>query len=391
MLMQILLPILGVILFIGLILIHEWGHFIAARKNGVEVEEFGLGIPPRAKAKRLKSGLLLSLNWIPLGGFVKLKGEHDGDTRPGTFGAASLGAKTKIMLAGVTMNLLAGLAILTILSFIGMPSVIDDQFRVKSDSKLVSRQVYTSYIEPGSPADKGGLTVRDRIESVTAPFQTVAIDSSEQLRTATANLAGQTVQLKINQKGKQMIKTVTLRSAEEIEASKKAGTPRGYLGVGTSELESYRATWSAPIVALGFTKQLVALTLQGLGHSLQGLGSLLAGQVSGNNVARNNGQVQATDQLVGPVGVGVILWGSGSMGLNFLLMIVAIISLTLALMNLLPLPALDGGRLFLTLVARGILKRPLSKKTEEKIIGVSMAVILGLGILITIVDVNRFF
>lgn len=389
--MQILLSVLAIILFISLVLIHEWGHFIAARRNGVEVEEFGLGIPPRAKAKRLKSGLLLSLNWIPLGGFVKLKGEHDGDNRPGSFGAASLGAKTKIMLAGVTMNLLAGLGILTILALIGMPNVIDNQFRVKSDSKLVSRQVYTSYVEPGSPAEKGAIGVRDRIQSISAQGQTIGINSSEQLRTATTALAGQKVEVKITQGGKQKIATTTLRSLSEIEASKKSSQPKGYLGIATSELEAYRATWSAPIVALGFTKQLVILTLQGLGHSLSGLGSLLAGKVSGNNLASSNGRVQATDQLVGPVGIGVILWGSGSMGINFLLMIIAIISLTLALMNLLPLPALDGGRLFLTLVSRGILKRPLSKKTEEKIIGVSMVLILGLGILITVVDVNRFF
>lgn len=389
--MQILLSILAVILFISLVLIHEWGHFIAARRNGVEVEEFGLGLPPRAKTKKLKSGLLLSLNWIPLGGFVKLKGEHDGDHRPGSFGAASLKAKTQIMLAGVTMNLLAGLAILTILAIFGMPGVIDNQYRVKSDSKLISRQVYTSYVEPGSPAEKGGITARDRIESITAGGQVVGVNSSEQLRTATAAFAGQTVQIKITQGGKQKIKSTALNSTSEVEASKQSSQPKGYLGIGTSELETYRSTWSAPIVALGFTKQLVVLTLQGLGHSLSGLGSFLAGEITGNKLALNNGRTQATDQVVGPVGIGVILWGSGSMGFNFLLMIIAIISLTLALMNLLPLPALDGGRLFLTMVSRGILKRPLSKRMEEKIVGVSMVIILGLGILITVVDVNRFF
>src|SRR3954464_2992547 len=134
--MQIFLFVIAILLFISLVLVHEWGHYIVARSNGVDVEEFGLGFPPRAWGKKLKSGMVLSLNWLPLGGFVKLKGEYDADTRAGSFGAASLWAKTKIMLAGVTMNLLVGLALLTILALVGMPkllskdSVGEDQFTV---------------------------------------------------------------------------------------------------------------------------------------------------------------------------------------------------------------------------------------------------------------------
>ncbi|MEX1995624.1 MAG: site-2 protease family protein, partial [Candidatus Saccharimonadales bacterium] len=145
--MQILLFILGLLLFMGLVIIHEWGHLLAARRNGVEVEEFGLGFPPRLIGKKLKSGMLLSLNLLPLGGFVKLKGENDADERPGSFGAASLPAKAKIMLAGVTMNLLAGLALLTILALIGMPKILDqrtvgeEQFTVASDTRITHQQV----------------------------------------------------------------------------------------------------------------------------------------------------------------------------------------------------------------------------------------------------------
>lgn len=390
--MQIFLSILGVILFFSLVLIHEWGHYVVARRNGVTVEEFGLGIPPRAWSKKLKSGLVLSLNWLPLGGFVRMKGEHDSDDRPGSFGAASLAAKTKIMLAGVTMNLLAGLAILTVLAWVGIPKVVDNQFSVKSDTHIVSRQVFATYVEPDSPAQKAGLETRDIIESITTGGQSRMIKSSDDLRRATADFAGQAVQIEFSRSGQHQIKPVALRDKAEIEASKKDNQPtKGYLGISSAELEAYKATWSAPIVALGFTKQLIVLTVQGIGHSLSGLGSLIAGAVSGNQGARENGQAQATDQLVGPVGVGAILWDSGSLGLNFLFMIIAIISLTLALMNLLPLPALDGGRLLLTVISRGILRRPLTKSAEERIVGASMVLILGLAILITVVDVRRFF
>src|SRR6266404_1335836 len=122
--MQLALFLLALILFIGLVLVHEWGHFIVARRNGVDVEEFGLGFPPRAWSKKLRSGMRLSLNWLPRWGFVKLKGENDSDSRKGSLGAASLWTKSKIMLAGVTMNLLAGLAILTILALVGMPKLL---------------------------------------------------------------------------------------------------------------------------------------------------------------------------------------------------------------------------------------------------------------------------
>src|SRR3954468_24073904 len=140
--MQIFLFIVSILLFTSLVLIHEWGHFFIARRNGVEVEEFGLGFPPRAYSRKTKKGMILSFNWLPIGGFVKLKGEHDGDTRKGSFGAASLSAKTKILLAGVFMNLLVGLAILTVLAVIGLPRLItadqfgQDQFTVKSDTKI---------------------------------------------------------------------------------------------------------------------------------------------------------------------------------------------------------------------------------------------------------------
>src|SRR5215469_16636955 len=104
--MAIVLLIVGIILFILLVVVHEWGHFIAARRNGVEVEEFGIFFPPHLYTHKTKSGWLFSINLIPLGGFVKLKGEHDTDTEKGSYGAASLWAKTKIMTAGVAMNYL---------------------------------------------------------------------------------------------------------------------------------------------------------------------------------------------------------------------------------------------------------------------------------------------
>lgn len=388
--MQGLLFAIGFVLFVGLVIVHEWGHYKAARRAGVDVEEFGLGLPPRAKGRKLKSGMILSLNWLPLGGFVKMKGEHDNDKTKGSFGAASLGNKSRILLAGVFMNLVVGFAMLVILALIGMPKLIDNQFHVASDTKITNQQLLVGYIEPGSPADKAKLSGTDVIKSLSGGGQTFYPLTSEQLRTATSALAGRQVTLTIVHKGQSSLKQVTLRSKAEVEAAKAAGQPAGFLGISPNELSAYRATWSAPIVALGFTKQLVVLTIEGLGHALSGLGSTISGVATGNTVARQNGQERATAEVGGPVAIGALLWNGGSLGFAFMLMIIAVISLTLALMNILPIPALDGGRLAMILVSRGLFRRPLNKKTEEWAVGVSMLALIVLFALITVVDVKRY-
>jgi regulator of sigma E protease len=394
--MQTLFFVFGILFFIGLVLVHEWGHYIVARRNSVKVEEYGLGFPPRAYGKKLKSGMILSINWLPLGGFVKLKGEYDADTRPGTFGAASLWAKTKILLAGVTMNLLVGLILLTLLAVIGLPVLINqqsvgqDQFTVKGDTEVIKSEVFAGYVEPGSPAAKIGLTNRDLIKTIEGAGKEFTVTKIDQLHNATKSLAGQTVAVAYEQQGQLITKQVQLRSTAEVEASRHTDNPKGYLGVSPLPLEVRRSTWSAPIVALGFTKQLVELTFQGLGHALGGLGSYIAGLLTGNQTAREKGQTQAESQVGGPVAIVAILWGYGALGLNFIILIVAVISLTLALMNALPIPALDGGRLAMILVSRGLFKKPLSQLLEERLVATGMALLLTLIALITIVDVRRF-
>jgi regulator of sigma E protease len=186
-------------------------------------------------------------------------------------------------------------------------------------------------------------------------------------------------------------KSVQLLSKSQVQASQNTNDPKGYLGIVPTSLQIQRSTWSAPIVALGLTKQIVVLTFQGLGHALSGLGGLIAGGVTGNHQARVNGGSQASSQVGGPVAIGVALWDYGSLGLNFMLFLIALISLTLALINVLPIPALDGGRLAMMLISRGIFKRPLTRAAEERIVGASFAILIALIVLITIVDVKRFF
>lgn len=385
-----MLLIVGILLFIGLVVVHEFGHFIVARRNGVEVEEFGIFFPPRLFKHRTKAGYDFTINLLPLGGFVKLKGEHDTDTERGSFGAASVWVKTKIMAAGVVMNLLTALALLTILALIGMPKLVDNQFTIKSDTKVTKQEVLAVQIEAGSPAAKAGIQPEDRLEAIGRPGAMQAVTDDKSLPQVTKKYAGQTVTVVYAHQGKTHTSQVTLRSAAEVRASQKTDNPKGYLGVVPTAFTLQRSTWSAPIVAVGFSAQVTALTFQGLGHAVAGLGSLIAGGLTGNATARQHGQTQASSQVSGPVGIFVVLKDGSLLGYQFMLLIIAIISLTLAIMNILPIPALDGGRLWITLIARG-LKRPLSPKREELINAAGFVFLMLLIILITIVDVHRFF
>ncbi|HET9722147.1 MAG TPA: M50 family metallopeptidase [Candidatus Saccharimonadales bacterium] len=395
--MQFLVFAVGIILFIGLVLVHEWGHFIVARRNGVIAEEYGLGFPPRIWGKKLKSGMILSLNWLPLGGFVKLKGENDSDERKGSLGAASLPAKAKIMLAGVLMNLLAGLLILTVLAWWGMPKLLtnnnigEEQFTVASDTHVIKQMVLTGAIVPGSPADKAGLRPTDSLLKISDAHQTRQLKTDEQVHDATQAFAGQKVTITYERGNQIMTSHIQLLSKNAVQASLKTDNPQGYLGIIPNPIQIQRSTWSAPVVAVGLTGQIFKLTFVGIGHAFGGLGSLIAGGVTGNHTARVNGQTEASSQVGGPVAIGVALWDYGSLGLHFMLFLIALISLTLALMNVLPIPALDGGRLAMMLVSRGIFRRPLSRVVEERIVGTSFVLLLGLVALITVVDVKRFF
>lgn len=390
--MSVALLVFGLIMFVLLVVVHEWGHYIAARRNNVDVEEFGLGFPPRAMKLKKRNGTLFTLNWLPLGGFVKLKGEHDADTEPGTYGAAPLKAKVKIMLAGVGMNLLVAFVLLTILALTGMPKILDNQFTVASDTEVVTNKVLVGAIEPDSPAayaktvEGRPLQELDRLYIISAASDCIGeceflINTAADVPRATQSLAKDTEQAQIvllainDSEPERLLRfEIELRSREVVEAARKEGKAAGYLGVVPSEYTITRSTWSAPIVAVGFMVQATTQTLQGLGTALANL-------VTGN-------AAKASEQVSGPVGIFAVLQRGSELGISFVLLIIALISLTLAIMNALPIPALDGGRLFVTLLYRAM-RKPLTPKAEERIHGTGFAVLMILFLLITIVDIRR--
>jgi regulator of sigma E protease len=293
------------------------------------------------------------------------------------------------MAAGVIMNLIVALVLFMIVAWVGMPKLVDNQFTIKSDTKIIKNEVLATDIQAGSAAAQAGMQPDDQLVALGPVNAPVNVTDANTLPKLTKQYAGQKVKVVFNHKGTEHSAIVTLLSAAAVTASQHTDNPKGYLGVVPVSYTLQRSTWSAPIVAVGVAGQFTGMTFLGLGHALGGLGSTIAGAITGNHAARENGQTSASSQVSGPVGIFVILQDGSLLGYQFVLLLIAIISLTLAIMNILPIPALDGGRLWLTLFTRGI-KKPLRPEREELINGIGFAILLTLIVVITVVDVKRF-
>ena len=377
--------VIGVIALTVLVVLHELGHALVARRNGVRVEEFGIGFPPAAYKKNVKKSFLgknvvYSVNWLPLGGFVKLQGEHDDDKKPGDYGAATFWQKTKILLAGVAMNWLTAAVLLTLLAWFGLPQLVPHQFTVAGDTRVIYNPVVLASIEKDLPAESAGLKSGDAIISVNGK----KVEASAQLSEAAAAHKGEMVRVTYKRDGAERVAHVALRSTNDDK--------RGYLGAGLSQERFTRSTWSAPIVGIGVTAQLTGITLQGLGQVIGDGVSGLVMKLMPNDSAQKqaNQKLSSASQSVGgPLSIfGILFPAAERAGMRYVVMMTALISLTLAVMNILPIPALDGGRWFVTAVFR-LLKKPLTKEREEKIHGTGFLVLLLLVVLVTVSDVAK--
>lgn len=375
--MLILGIIVGLFVLVALVVLHELGHAIVARRNGVVVEEFGIGFPPAAWKKKLKNGTIFSLNWLPLGGFVKLQGENDSASKKGDYGAASFWVKTKILLAGVFINWITAIVLLTILAWVGLPKIIPDQFTIASDTQTVVSPLTLGSVEDSYPAAEAGLQAGDVLVSLNGePVGTVGKFIED-----TKNLRAQQVAVEFERNGEKMVTDVSLRDADSA-----------VFGAGLAQQETIRATWSAPIVGAVTTVQYTGATLQGLGQLTGDFFGGLFGQLNTDEGARAEAREQldrAGASVAGPVGIlGVIFPAASEAGLVQVIFLAAIVSLTLAVMNILPIPALDGGRWFVTALFR-VMRKPLKKSTEESIHGTGFMILMLLIIVVTVADVSK--
>lgn len=379
--------IVGLIILVLLVVVHELGHGIVARRNGVVVEEFGVGFPPKAWGKKIKQSILgknvlFTLNWLPLGGFVKLQGEHDAATKKGDYGAATYWQKTKILLAGVVMNWVVAVVLLSIVSLSGMPRILSDQFTMQSDTTIVRLPLRVATVVPGSAAEDAGLKAGDQVLRLDG----ASVETAEELSTATAEHKGKTVEIIYSRSGTEF--------TAEANLPKDTTKERGYLGVSAQEREELRSTWSAPIVGIATTGQFTWVTLVGTGQIAFDAAKGFVQSLSFDKSTRDAGSEElgvVGKSVAGPVGIlGVIFPQAQQAGLKQLLFLSGIISLSLAVMNVLPIPALDGGRWF-TMTIFKLLRRPLTKEREEKIQTTGFLVLISLVLLVTFADVTKFF
>lgn len=371
--------VLGLIILVLLVVVHELGHAIVARRNGVVVEEFGIGFPPKAWGKKLRNGIEFSLNWLPIGGFVKLQGEYDSSRGKGDYGAASFWVKTKILLAGVMINWLVAALLLTGLALVGMPKVLPNQYSVPSDQTIINKgEVSITALLPDYPAEKAGFRQGD----VITKFDGKTFETAEDLVALTHASRGETVTVEYVRGDETMRRTVTLLEREKGSV----------FGAGLGQMQLTRSTWSAPIVGIGTTVQFTGVTLSGIGDILANLAQGAIGKFSTNELTRRQADAKLSDvsnNVAGPVGIlGVLFPSVREAGLTQIVFFTALISLTLAVMNVLPIPGLDGGR-FYTMAIFRILKKPLTREREETIQMVGVLLIFVLIISVTISDVGK--
>ena len=328
-----------------------------------------------------------------------MDGESDADTKKGTFGAATFWQKTKILFGGVLFNWLVAFLIFTILAWVGMPTFLENQFSIDSDKTNSKVDVTVAKIVENSPADRAGFKEGDIIRKING--QEIS-SASDELFNA---FPGEKVDYEIERTNKIPMNCLDSKTSEPCHSETKEALTLtatlnekdnewGYLlGVSMKQNQSFAYyTWSAPIVGAGTTLQLTAETYKGLGTLLWDLGSGIFSQISPDESTREAGRVaigSASDGVTGPVGIiGIIFPSFANSGFSNLAFLIALISVSLACMNILPIPALDGGRWLMILISRLKHKR-LSQETEYKAVAISMKILLALALLITVLDIIK--
>lgn len=342
--------------------VHELGHFMMAKRAGMRVEEFGFGFPPRMFGFK-KGETIYSINWIPLGGFVKITGEDGADSPdPESFANKSAWQKFGVLIAGVTMNIVLAWFLLAVGVGLGQPTVLHEGETLPPSARVAGQRVTIIEVAAASPAALAGLKVGDSVATVNGQ----AVAAIEQVQDLTRQAVGKEVVYLIKRGDAEFIKTMTPRE------NPPAG--EGPLGVGLALVARVSYPWYEAIPrGLAAAFNIVVATISAFA-------TIIGQWVSGNSVSTS---------LSGPVGIAVLTRDVAQLGFIYLLQFTALLSVNLAVINAVPFPALDGGRI-LFLIIEKIRGKKMHIKAEQIANTVGFGLLLLLMVFVTVKDVTRY-
>ena len=351
--------IISLIAISVIIILHELGHYLTAKKFDVKVEEFGLGLPPRLYGKKIGE-TIWSLNWIPFGGFVRMYGEEaDAKTSKKekdshrSFGAKPIWQRMLITIAGCLMFWIVAFVIFVFVFTVGTYVVIDDY---KDDPNAI---VQITEIKEDSPAQLTELQAGDLIKEVCVKKECIQINQIRGIQTIFRENAGEEVIIKIRRGDKELSKKIVLD--EDVP---KIGI--GLIRIGE---QSFPFLEAVPMAGER-TVNVTILIAEGL-----------YGAVSNLMVGEDPGE------LAGPVRIVGIMGDRLELGITHFLSLLALLTINLAILNLLPIPGLDGGRLVF-LAYEGIVKKPFPQKIEGYLTIFFLLSLMGLMLIVTISEIH---
>lgn len=355
--------IIFIIVLAVLVLVHEFGHFIAAKRSGMRVDEFGLGLPPHAVTLFKKGGTNYTLNWIPFGGFVKIYGEdleamEEGKEVEGSFAHTAKWKQAMVLIAGISFNIIFAWLLFSLGFMIGMPTSVDGQ----DASRVQDAAVTITGVFPESPADEAGIMAGDEVIGLSSGEMIDTEVVLEDIPTFIRSAEGP-VTLTVLRSG---ITEDIIITPQETGEGRTIGVRLATIG--TLQLPIHTALYEGAKT----TGILV-------GDVTVGIITLISDAVTGD---------ADLSQVAGPVGIAGLVGDASALGFVYLLSFTAFISIHLAILNLIPFPALDGGRLVFVLIEK-LKGSPVNPRIFQWVNGIGFLFLIFLMIVVTFNDIAR--
>ncbi len=347
-----------------LVLVHEFGHFITAKLSGIRVDEFGLGFPPRAVGIK-KGGTIYSLNWIPFGGFVRIFGETpdeasiDGPDKEKSFFNKPKSIQALVLVAGIVFNILFAWLLISIGFMIGMPAPEG----YSASMPVTNPKVTVIDVTKNTPASEAGLIQGDVIIHLQAAASSENVQKVTDVQDFVAAHSNQSVTLTYIRGGQQKNAAVTPELGE-VPGRATIGVTLEDLGI--LKLNFFQSVWEGMKLTAYLVQETVVSISLFIYQAVTGRASL--------------------SEVTGPVGIAGAVGSAASLGFVYLLSFTALISINLAVINLIPFPALDGGRLLMTLIEK-IKGSPINRQYANIVNFVGFIILIGFMLVVTYHDI----